>query len=161
MGTNSEGKTTTFEVFGPQPTGSEATTTGDASATATEEASKTTYTFSRTGQPAPISTNFPVCHDANARPFCLPNNMSTLYVGKTYYVTWNPDFFELNSTVTVKIQWANDSAQEAWSSDVTENSWGVVAVNMKKEWLQGTSKLAFSEEDCAHRLLVQATPCTT
>lgn len=87
----------------------------------------------------PISTEFPACtsENQNAKPFCLPSNMSTLYVGKTYYVTWNPDFFEINSTVQIKLQWANDSSSETWSSDSTENSWGYVAVNMKKEWLQG------------------------
>ncbi|KAF2185185.1 hypothetical protein K469DRAFT_707967 [Zopfia rhizophila CBS 207.26] len=144
VSTMSDGKPTTFEVVGPQPTRSDssqsATITGDASASPSEEPSKTTYTFSRTGQPLPPSTDFPSCHATDAKPFCLPNNESTLYAGSTYYVTWNPDFFPINSTVTVKLTYANNSEEEVWSSPETENSWGVATVTMKKEWMQGYSR---------------------
>lgn len=79
-----------------------------------------------------------MCRDANAKPFCLPSNESTLYVGKTYYATWNPDFFpNLNSTVIVKVQYTNDSEQEVWSSEKTNNRLGFVAVQATKEWKQG------------------------
>lgn len=130
VGTMSDGKPTTYLVKNPN-----ATPTGDSSATATGPSA--TYTYSRTGLPAPLSTSFPRCSQADAAPFCLPNNMSTLYVDKTYYATWNPDYFPLNSTVTVKVQWANDTDIETWSSDETPNSWGFVPVDTKKDWLQG------------------------
>jgi hypothetical protein len=67
----------------------------------------------------------------------LPLNGSELYAGSTYYATWNPDFFPLNSTVVIKVQFDNDSSQQVWSSPRTENSWGYVAVTMEKEWMQG------------------------
>ncbi|KAF2107297.1 hypothetical protein BDV96DRAFT_653888 [Lophiotrema nucula] len=144
VSTMSNGKPTTFEAIAPQPSATDAseatTSTAEASATGTAEASTTTATVSKTGQAPPPSTAFPMCHDANAKPFCLPNNMSTLYIDKTYYATWNPDNFPINSTVTIKIQYFNDSLQEAWSSDQTDNSWGFVAFTTKKEWLQGYSQ---------------------
>ncbi|KAJ4297931.1 hypothetical protein N0V90_005830 [Kalmusia sp. IMI 367209] len=129
-----DGSTTTREVRLPKPTGINATFT---EATVTEPT--TTYTFSRTGIPEPLSTEFPVCGD-DAKPFCRPFDKSTLYVGRTYYVAWNPKFFDdVNSTVQIKIQWANDSAVEAWSSDNIQNGWGNLAVKMDKELLQGYS----------------------
>ncbi|PSN61164.1 hypothetical protein BS50DRAFT_155671 [Corynespora cassiicola Philippines] len=128
----SNGEPTTYRVVAPRPTDEPAATTS-----ADEKpSSTTTYTFSRTGQPAPVSTNFPVCNDDSVT-FCQPQNMSDLYVGKTYYATWNPDKFPLNSTVTVKVLWANDSSQQTWSSDPTDNSWGFVSVDMKKDWMLG------------------------
>ncbi|KAF2263185.1 hypothetical protein CC78DRAFT_617865 [Lojkania enalia] len=147
VGTMSDGTTTTFEAFAPQPSksgSSESTlSTGDASVTttATEDAASGSATPSRTGQPPPPSTAFPVCHtvDDPNNPFCLPNNMSTLYVGKTYYATWNPDRFPLNSTVTVKVMFSNDSTQEVWSSAETDNSWGFVTFKTNKYWKQGYS----------------------
>lgn len=125
----SDGKPTTYEVFNPKAS-SEPTATG-------EEPSKTTNAFSRTGDAVPPSTVFPTCNSEDAKPFCLPLNGSDLYVGKTYYATWNPAFFPKNSTVTIKVHWANDSGVEAWSSPPTENSWGFVPVEVTKEWLQG------------------------
>ncbi|ORY18836.1 hypothetical protein BCR34DRAFT_582762 [Clohesyomyces aquaticus] len=144
VGTMSDGKPTTFEVIAPQPTkassaGSSAGASATASTTSTEESAVSSATFSRTGQPIPASTEFPQCHSTDAKPFCLPNNESTLYVDKTYYATWNPDMLPINSTVTVKIQFLNDSLQEVWSSPETDNSWGFVSVTMKKEWMQGYS----------------------
>jgi hypothetical protein len=58
-------------------------------------------------------------------------------------VTWNPDFYPLNSTVIIKLQLDNDSTQQVWSSPKTKNSWGHVEVTMEKEWMQG--KLARPE----------------
>ena len=55
-------------------------------------------------------------------------------------VTWDPDFFPINSTVTVKLQYANDSQQEAWSSSALDVSWGVATVTMDAAWLQGYSQ---------------------
>ncbi|KAF2730512.1 hypothetical protein EJ04DRAFT_392476, partial [Polyplosphaeria fusca] len=79
----------------------------------------------------------PLCHKTDdTQPFCLPNNESTLYIGNTYYATWNPDYFPLNSTVTVKAQFINDSLQEVWSSPATDNSWGFVAFTVGNEWTQ-------------------------
>jgi hypothetical protein len=143
--TLSNGDLSTFEVFGPQPTQVESSATGsvDASTTATPtKASFTsTETFSKTGLPVPISTNFPKCSvpKDTKNPFCLPSNATTLYYGKTYYATWDPNYFETaNSTVVVQIQFANDTHQQVWSSGKTENAWGFVAIDTEKKWMQGT-----------------------
>ena len=142
----SNGDLSTFEVFGPQPTQVESSATGsvDASTTATptKPSSTSTETFSKTGLLAPISTNFPKCSvpKDSKNPFCLPSNATTLYYGKTYYATWDPDYFESpNSTVIVQIQFANDTKQEVWSSGKTANAWGFVAIDMQKAWMQGDS----------------------
>ncbi|KAF2470649.1 uncharacterized protein BDR25DRAFT_342938 [Lindgomyces ingoldianus] len=142
VSTMSNNKPTTFEVVAPLPTKSgSAQSSGDSSAVATatdsEVASATSAAPTRTGTPLPPSHDFPSCHSTDAKPFCLPNNASTLYVDSTYYATWNPDVLPINSTVTVKIQFINNSLQEVWSSAETENSWGFVSVTMKKEWMQG------------------------
>jgi hypothetical protein len=70
--------------------------------------------------------------------------MSTLYVGKTYIVTWNPKFsqnnnFAPNSTVQISMQWANDSATETWHSESIPNGIGHTTVFLEKDWLQGMS----------------------
>jgi hypothetical protein len=139
----SNGQLSTFEVFGPQPTQAESSATGsvDASATATPTKASSTETFSKTGLQVPISTNFPKCSipKESKNPFCLPSNATTLYYGKTYYATWDPNYFETpNSTVVVQIQFANDTKQQVWSSGKTTNAWGFVAIDTQKEWLQGT-----------------------
>jgi len=61
-------------------------------------------------------------------------------VGETYYVTWNPDYFPVNSTITIKLNYANDSQIQAWSSDPVDNSWGVTTITMDQVWLQGYSQ---------------------
>lgn len=139
-GTLSNGEKTTYEVFAPQQT-PEITGIATATATTTVEASTTTYTFSRTGQPEPISTAFPACskESTDKNPFCLPSDESKLYYGKTYYATWDPSYFPANSTIQVQIQFSNDSTQQVWSSGKTENSCGFIAVDTKKEWMQGYS----------------------
>lgn len=141
----SNGEPTTFEVIAPQSTPADAesasASTSEASepletATPTQKAAESTLTYSPTGGPA-ASTSFPRCEDPEAKPFCLPINGSEVFVGATYYATWNPDFFPLNSTVVVKVQYENDSSQQVWTSPRVENSWGYVAVTMENEWRQG------------------------
>ena len=138
--TLSDGTTTTIEVDLSQPTKSgDATTTSDADT----EPSATT-SGSPTGETAPASTGFPTCDDDNAAPFCLPLNNSIQYVGKDYIVTWNPKFaakqgFKPNSTIEIKLQWANDSDTQAWSSSPISNTLGHTTVKMEKDWLQGMS----------------------
>jgi hypothetical protein len=87
--------------------------------------------------PSTLTDEFASCDDDKAEPFCAPLNGSTVYVGNTYYITWNPKFFPSNSTVTIKLQYMNDTLQEAWSSKETENRWGMTTIKMDKDWLQG------------------------
>ncbi|KAF2866070.1 hypothetical protein BDV95DRAFT_611947 [Massariosphaeria phaeospora] len=128
--TDSAGQTKTIEFVAPRPTDAESTESATDGG-----ASKPTLTFSPTGQPVPASTNFPRCGD-EGNPFCLPSDQSKLYVGKTYYATWNPKAFAFNSSVTIKILWANDSLQETWSSDKLDSTEGYIAVQMQKDWMQ-------------------------
>ena len=139
--TNSNGDKTTIEVFAPEPTKTEdsksATVTGTASVTAkSSEAPSETATFTRTGVPA-SSTLFPQCDDPNADPFAWPSNLTTWFVGTTYFATWNPDKFLENSTVIIKVQYSNDSSQQVWSSGEVDNGWGFVAIPTTKDFLKG------------------------
>jgi hypothetical protein len=142
--TLSNGELSTYEVSVPQPTQADSSATGsvDASVTATPTAasSTSTETFSKTGQPVPVSTRLPNCSidKKSANPFCLPINASTLYYGNTYYATWDPDYFNSpNSTIEVQIQFANNTKQQVWTSDHTPTALRHVAIDMEKEWLQG------------------------
>ncbi|KAF2689752.1 hypothetical protein K458DRAFT_414004 [Lentithecium fluviatile CBS 122367] len=135
--TLSDGRTTTIEVDISEPTAS-----GDATTTGTD--SPPSSTASGSGAAAPVSTGFPICNSTNAKPFCLPSDRSILHVGKTYIVNWNPKFasdngFASNSTVQIKMQWANDSNTEAWSSSLISNGLGHTTVKMEEDWLQGYS----------------------
>lgn len=133
--TNSNGEETTIEVFAPEPTKTDASESASITGDASSEQPSETATFTRTGQPA-SSTSFPQCEDPNADPFCLPSNLTTWYVDKTYFATWNPDQFVANSTVIVKVQYSNDSSQEVWSSGEIENGWGFVAIPTTKDFLK-------------------------
>jgi hypothetical protein len=144
--TDASGSPVTVEGAVPtSPTGSSsgssASTTGTATA-ASSTSSAATSTSADNSSSDPSSTlvpskDFPVCHDTSARPFCQPTDNQTVYVGNTYYVTWNADFFKPNSTMTVKLNYANSSQIQAWSSDEINVAWGVTTVEMQKDWLQG------------------------
>jgi hypothetical protein len=129
---------TTIEVDLSEPTETgDATTTSDAN----QEPSATSSGV-QTGEPAPASTGFPTCNDDNAKPFCLPLDKVSLYVGRTYIVSWNPKFadkqgFKPNSTIEVKLQWANDTNTQAWASGPLSNVLGHTTAYMEKDWLQG------------------------
>ncbi|KAF2272857.1 uncharacterized protein EI97DRAFT_198068 [Westerdykella ornata] len=160
VSTLSNGEETTVEFFAPPQTDttSASTTATDAETTpsSTNDAAKSTLTYTPTGLPQP-GTQFPRCEKPSTGPFCAPKNEATLYVGKTYYATWDSDQFPLNSTIVVKVQFSNDSSQQVWSSEKTKNSWGYVAVTTEKEWLQGYAmfNLTFSavmvDEDSGNR----------
>ncbi|KAK0628744.1 hypothetical protein B0T17DRAFT_614621 [Bombardia bombarda] len=77
--------------------------------------STSTYTLAPTGRPSVTSTGLaPVAqptgttaggaflkcavYQAVSRPFCSPQSGTTLHVGSTYYVTWNPDYFGIPNT---------------------------------------------------------------
>jgi len=88
---------------------------------------------------------FPECHEAESgpfAPFCQPTNGSDVWVGETYYVTWDADFFAINSTITIELSYVSTSGGggNAWSSAKTPNAYGYVTMTMDKAWLQGTSR---------------------
>ncbi|KAI9818276.1 MAG: hypothetical protein M1826_001420 [Phylliscum demangeonii] len=89
--------------------------------------------------PRPSGSTFPACHvsDGPLRPFCQPTDGSDVWVGETYYVTWDATFFARNSTVRMELNYANpppNAGQEAWHSDVVKNAWGYVTVTMDDQW---------------------------
>lgn len=80
-------------------------------------------TTSTGSPPPPVATGrngqgaFARCHnmDGENAPFCDPYLNSTLIVDKTYYITWDPDFYNTthdNTTweVAVRLEWLNHSS---------------------------------------------------
>ncbi|KAF2749007.1 hypothetical protein M011DRAFT_485085 [Sporormia fimetaria CBS 119925] len=121
VSTKSNGEPTTFEVFAPRPSSSEASKSVSedqlsVTPTSTVDLPSSTSTYEPTGAPFPASA-FNHCEDPNARPFCLPTNGTDLYVGNYYYATWNPDFFPHNSSIVVKVQYRNDSSYTYFELD--------------------------------------------
>jgi hypothetical protein len=55
-------------------------------------------------------------------------------------VTWNPEVYPLNSSMTVKLHYANNSDEEAWSSKEADISDGFTTVTMDKAWMQGYAR---------------------
>lgn len=86
------------------------------------------------------SGDFPVCTQSNGifAPFCLPNDGEHMVVDATYYVTWNPDYYSSNATITIELRYPSSTdGDSAYTSDRTENSYGYIPVHMQKHWLQG------------------------
>jgi hypothetical protein len=133
--TTISGKATTVDVSIPTTTASDGKPTDFASSTDTASTS-TSATSTPANAPLPASSNFPQCNDAKAAPFCLPENNTQVYIGETYYVTWNSEFFSSpNASITVILQAKNSSNTQTWSSDRIPNAMGYATVTMQKEWL--------------------------
>ncbi|KAF2405651.1 hypothetical protein EJ06DRAFT_578158 [Trichodelitschia bisporula] len=77
------------------------------------------------------------CKQSGPSPICGPANGTTVYVGETYYVTWDPDSFPNNATVTIALNYHNDTTRAAWTSAGTPKGMRFVTVTMNKDWLQG------------------------
>jgi hypothetical protein len=120
----------------PQTT-STATDSGDAASSVSDSPTPTRTGISSSLVP---SKDFPVCHDTSAKPFCQPVDGQQVYVGQTYYVTWNADFFPENSTFTVMLNHFNDSQTQAWNSGPVAVEMGVAMIPMEEAWLQGFSQ---------------------
>ncbi|KAL9618162.1 MAG: hypothetical protein Q9160_007112 [Pyrenula sp. 1 TL-2023] len=94
--------------------------------------------------PKPGDDQFPTCRSPppSQAPFCHPAPNSEVWTSNSYYVTWDADFYPLNSTITIEINYANASDNKggisAYSSPKVENRYGYVIVEMKNDWLQGT-----------------------
>ncbi|KAK5663766.1 hypothetical protein OQA88_4197 [Cercophora sp. LCS_1] len=70
---------------------------------------------------------FAVCHnlDGPFAPFCDPQNNATLYPDGTYYVKWDPEFFNsTNTTVRLAGFYNSNDTDEAFSSDPMAAGWG-------------------------------------
>ena len=93
---------------------------------------------------------FPECKGPRGpfAPFCQPANGSNAYIGDSYYVTWDPAAFAMNSTVVVALNYVDNEGggSQAWQSAKTQNNFGFVSVTMDAAWLNGnpTNNLSFS-----------------
>ncbi|KAJ9234917.1 hypothetical protein C8Q69DRAFT_509274 [Paecilomyces variotii] len=93
--------------------------------------------------PRPYAGDFPVCteFDQPYSPFCLPKDGSNVTVDSTYYVTWNPDYYPVNATITIELRYCTPlEGDSAFTSDRTENSYGYIPLKMRQEWLQGKAR---------------------
>ncbi|KAF4636852.1 hypothetical protein G7Y89_g1226 [Cudoniella acicularis] len=117
-----------------------------ASLTATTTSQSDNAPSTTSGSTGPTSTgggSFQVCHnmDGDFAPFCKPDNGSSVYVGETYYVTWDTNFFaEKNATVIVLANYVNQTGGvQAFASKITVNAYGFISWTIDSAWLQGLS----------------------
>jgi len=116
-----------------------------ASLTATTTSQSDKKPSPTSGATEPTSTgggSFQVCHnvDGDFAPFCKPNNGSSMYVGDTYYVTWDTNWFALkNASVLIQANYVNasDGGAQAFQSPHTTNAFGFIAWTIDKELLKG------------------------
>ncbi|KAL7943148.1 hypothetical protein V8C42DRAFT_329836 [Trichoderma barbatum] len=86
--------------------------------------------------------------DGEDAPFCTPYKNSTLLTGSTYYITWDPDFYnktsvpKSNSTyeITVRLDYLNRTSNEwvklkTFDDQRVPASWGFWPLEVKTEML--------------------------
>ncbi|TGJ88351.1 hypothetical protein E0Z10_g466 [Xylaria hypoxylon] len=99
--------------------------------------------------------SFGVCSnlDGDLAPWCTPDTNSTLYVGTTYYFTWDPKFFTArNSTVQVVGNYINKTTGDvktespAFSSNYTFSGFGYLSIEITDKQLlyQGSQNISVS-----------------
>ncbi|KAF2460456.1 hypothetical protein BDY21DRAFT_369466 [Lineolata rhizophorae] len=99
-------------------------------------ASDASATPTNTAAPLPFSDSMVECSDPSTGPFCLPHNASDVYVGDTYYVTWDASMFPTNSTVRIALNFANDTERQAFQTAKLPKEYGYTAIEMKESYLQ-------------------------
>ncbi|KAF3166077.1 hypothetical protein TWF225_000862 [Orbilia oligospora] len=99
---------------------------------------------SEDGEPASF---LPTCDESRYQgggkyaPFCLPNNETNLYLGETYYVTWNPLYWGEdggNNTVEIVANYQADPdfperGRVAFDSGITLNKLGFITFYVDPE----------------------------
>ncbi|KAM0260798.1 hypothetical protein ACHAQJ_002564 [Trichoderma viride] len=87
--------------------------------------------------------------DGEYAPFCTPYENSTLLTGNTYYITWDPDYynktsFKTNTTyeITVRLDYLNKTSNEwvkleSFDNDRVPASWGFWPLQVTKGLLKG------------------------
>ncbi|TID24120.1 hypothetical protein E2P81_ATG02426 [Venturia nashicola] len=132
VGTTINGTKTTLQVVAP--TG-DATATGKANAGGTETSPAATSTSSfGAGDMKLLQCNAPT-----GNPMCMPSNATILYVGDTYYVTWDPTRFDVNATINILLNYSNDTARAAYTSEGIPKQKGFLTVTMQESWMQESS----------------------
>uniref|UniRef100_A0A8H7N7F0 Uncharacterized protein n=1 Tax=Bionectria ochroleuca TaxID=29856 RepID=A0A8H7N7F0_BIOOC len=122
------------------------------------------YTSTYASPPAPTATNsnkqggFTRCHnlDGDHAPLCDPSADSTLYKDTTYYVTWDPDYYnktedkiDANTTVLISLRLdyfnrtTQDQPEGSWTKltelDKVPAAWGFSLLEVKNDYFQGQS----------------------
>ncbi|UNI23589.1 hypothetical protein JDV02_009399 [Purpureocillium takamizusanense] len=114
--------------------------------TSTGEPPNPTATNAKTGE-----GSFSRCFnkDGPNAPFCRPAANSTLLTGSTYYITWDPDYYNRtsdklagNSTyeVAVRLEYLNTTSKEMVLLDTFERvpaAWGFRAWKVDRSFLKG------------------------
>ncbi|KAL7902035.1 hypothetical protein HDV63DRAFT_377684 [Trichoderma sp. SZMC 28014] len=111
-----------------------------------------------TGQPPnPTATSknndgvFSRCYNKDGKdaPFCTPYTNSSLLTGNTYYITWDPDYynktnFKTNTTydIIVRLDYLNRTSNEwvkleSFDDNRVPASWGFWPLQVKKSYLMG------------------------
>ncbi|KAI1819146.1 hypothetical protein F4861DRAFT_167145 [Xylaria intraflava] len=89
--------------------------------------------------------SFAACHNLNndTAPWCLPTGSEPLYVGTTYYFTWDPQYFKApNTSVIVAGNYVNMTTGEtmtdsyAFQSPLTMAAWGSWALDVTSKLLK-------------------------
>ncbi|KAI2783802.1 hypothetical protein F4815DRAFT_314751 [Daldinia loculata] len=90
--------------------------------------------------------SFPVCHnkDGDHAPWCQPTQETPLYVGTTYYFTWDTSYFPVpNTTILVQGNYLNDTTGEitdqAFESPKWSASWGFWSYKIESSLLKHQS----------------------
>ncbi|KAH8679845.1 hypothetical protein BGZ60DRAFT_467851 [Tricladium varicosporioides] len=87
--------------------------------------------------------SFLACHNTDGAfaPFCKPDNGSDVYVGETYYVTWDTSFLTTkNASVALLVNFVNQTGGiQAFQSPSTPNAYGFFSWTINKDWLKGLS----------------------
>ncbi|KAL1983427.1 hypothetical protein VTN96DRAFT_10333 [Rasamsonia emersonii] len=87
-----------------------------------------------TGHAAEVSPGLMSVHPA----LSSTEDLTNVTVDSTYYITWDVDFYPINSSIIIELRYSDNSAGDsAYTSDRTENGYGYVPIKMQKEWLQG------------------------
>ncbi|KAH7156210.1 hypothetical protein EDB81DRAFT_786294 [Dactylonectria macrodidyma] len=90
---------------------------------------------------------FARCHnmDGDNAPFCEPSSNSTLFVGSTYYITWDPDYFNKTKTnvtyeVSVRIDYLNETSgdmKQLTKLSRVPAAWGFSPLTVESKYLKG------------------------
>lgn len=94
--------------------------------TTTQHAPNPTVTNTKTNEGA-----FSRCYNKEGQyaPFCRPTHNSSIYVGFTYYVTWDPEWFNKTEGssktrfVSLRINYFNETTGEQNDRDIFDQAW--------------------------------------
>ncbi|KAI9682358.1 MAG: hypothetical protein M1817_000412 [Caeruleum heppii] len=142
--TTIDGQATTVDLSSPLASVTTSPTT-------TSRQSGTSTASSAIDLPTPPAGSFPKCENPVEPfvPFCLPEDGKEVWVGDTYYVTWDTAVILGNATVVkVLLNYANSSGggSQAWESKEQPAALGYVSVQMDDAWRrdQPRNNLTFS-----------------